>query len=102
MTSVFQSTKLQSQVNYDFLDEETEDIGRSKFVLALLSSIGFCISFGIRCNMGVAVLQMTRNHTSPNDTTAITIDVCGGREKTLVAKVYQARAAFRRNETKET
>ncbi|KAH3890380.1 hypothetical protein DPMN_014460 [Dreissena polymorpha] len=31
--------------------------------MALLSSIGFCISFGIRCNMGVAIVSMTRNET---------------------------------------
>lgn len=33
----------------------------ARFQVALLSSIGFCISFGIRCNMGLAVLQMTSN-----------------------------------------
>jgi len=35
----------------------------TRFQLALLSSAGFCISFGIRCNMGLAVLQMTSNAT---------------------------------------
>ena len=35
----------------------------TRFHVALLSSIGFCISFGIRCNMGVAILQMTSNVT---------------------------------------
>lgn len=35
----------------------------TRFQVALLSSIGFCISFGIRCNMGLAVLQMTSNQT---------------------------------------
>jgi len=35
----------------------------TRFQLALLSSVGFCISFGIRCNMGLAVLQMTSNAT---------------------------------------
>ena len=35
----------------------------TRFQLAVLSSIGFCISFGIRCNMGLAVLQMTSNAT---------------------------------------
>jgi len=35
----------------------------TRFQVALLSSIGFCISFGIRCNMGLAVLQMTSNET---------------------------------------
>ena len=75
---------------YDYLDESNEagpcDEGRgpsavdraclacrrccgpccscsTRFQLALLSSLGFCISFGIRCNMGVAVLQMTSNVT---------------------------------------
>jgi len=35
----------------------------TRFQLAVLSSVGFCISFGIRCNMGLAVLQMTSNAT---------------------------------------
>ena len=35
----------------------------TRFQLAILSSVGFCISFGIRCNMGLAVLQMTSNAT---------------------------------------
>ena len=34
-----------------------------RFQVALLSSLGFLISFGIRCNMGVAILQMTQNKT---------------------------------------
>jgi len=35
--------------------------------MALLSSVGFLISFGIRCNMGVAIVQMTRNETTDDD-----------------------------------
>lgn len=31
--------------------------------MAILASIGFLISFGIRCNMGVAVVEMTSNQT---------------------------------------
>ena len=34
-----------------------------RYTIAVLSSIGFLISFGIRCNMGVAIVQMTSNHT---------------------------------------
>ncbi|KAL7636796.1 UNVERIFIED_CONTAM: hypothetical protein RMT77_012552 [Armadillidium vulgare] len=32
-----------------------------RFTMAILASIGFLISFGIRCNMGVAVVEMTAN-----------------------------------------
>nr|CAG4643163.1 EOG090X04X8 [Ilyocryptus agilis] len=34
-----------------------------RYTIALLASIGFLISFGIRCNMGVAVVQMISNNT---------------------------------------
>nr|CAG4640809.1 EOG090X04X8 [Eulimnadia texana] len=34
-----------------------------RYTIALLASIGFLISFGIRCNLGVAVVQMTANST---------------------------------------
>ena len=37
-----------------------------RYTISILSSIGFMISFGIRCNMGVAVLQMINNQTSPD------------------------------------
>lgn len=33
----------------------------SRLRLALLSAVGFCISLGIRCNMDVALYQMTRD-----------------------------------------
>nr|AWJ68268.1 putative vesicular glutamate transporter [Hirudo verbana] len=99
-TSLFKVDHLQSQVNYDYLDEETDDLGRkppnflqrcvahcpscptcsrcpcncsTRFMLALLSSIGFCISFGIRCNMGVAVLQMTSNDTRRSEPAHLSI-----------------------------
>lgn len=35
----------------------------TRYQISLMSAIGFCISFGIRCNMGLAVLQMTSNQT---------------------------------------
>ncbi|GAB6029806.1 hypothetical protein CHUAL_005518 [Chamberlinius hualienensis] len=36
-----------------------------RYTIALLSSIGFLISFGIRCNLGVAIVPMTANSTDP-------------------------------------
>ncbi|XP_059170865.1 vesicular glutamate transporter 2-like [Physella acuta] len=38
-----------------------------RYQIAILSSIGFLLSFGIRCNMGVAVLDMTKNSTRDLD-----------------------------------
>ena len=38
-----------------------------RYQIALLSSVGFLLSFGIRCNMGVAVLEMTKNETKDLD-----------------------------------
>lgn len=34
-----------------------------RYTIAMLSSIGFMISFGIRCNMGVAIVEMISNKT---------------------------------------
>ncbi|XP_076842842.1 vesicular glutamate transporter 1 [Brachyhypopomus gauderio] len=34
-----------------------------RYVIAILCGLGFCISFGIRCNLGVAVVSMVNNHT---------------------------------------
>ncbi|CAI9734016.1 vesicular glutamate transporter 1-like isoform X2 [Octopus vulgaris] len=36
---------------------------RQRYLIALLSSLGFLISFGIRCNMGVAIVMMVNNDT---------------------------------------
>lgn len=67
-----------SFVKYDELDEayvDEEEVRKSKpfhfkcdccrcvsqrYLVAFLSSIGFLISFGIRCNMGVAIVTMTK------------------------------------------
>ena len=38
-----------------------------RYVIAILSSIGFLISFGIRCNMGIAIIQMTGIAESDDD-----------------------------------
>ena len=44
-----------------------------RYQTAFLSSLGFLISFGIRCNMGVSVVSMTHNETEkfPNGTTKL-------------------------------
>ena len=34
-----------------------------RYQIAFMSSLGFLISFGIRCNMGVAVVVMVHNQT---------------------------------------
>ncbi|XP_060556803.1 vesicular glutamate transporter 1-like isoform X2 [Ruditapes philippinarum] len=39
------------------------DFCARRYQMAILSSIGFMISFGIRCNMGVAIVRMTKNET---------------------------------------
>ena len=35
-----------------------------RYQIAFLSSLGFLISFGIRCNMGVAIVVMVNEHVS--------------------------------------
>lgn len=34
-----------------------------RYTVAVLSSIGFLISFGIRCNLGIAIVEMVSNTT---------------------------------------
>ncbi|GLD47410.1 vesicular glutamate transporter 2.1, partial [Lates japonicus] len=34
-----------------------------RYVIAIMSGLGFCISFGIRCNLGVAIVGMVNNST---------------------------------------
>ncbi|XP_078272695.1 vesicular glutamate transporter 3 isoform X2 [Rhinoraja longicauda] len=34
-----------------------------RYVIAVMSGLGFCISFGIRCNLGVAIVEMVNNNT---------------------------------------
>jgi hypothetical protein len=47
-----------------------------RYQIAFLSSLGFLISFGIRCNMGVAVVVMVHNRTVVDKHGNITIIVC--------------------------
>ncbi|XP_040090842.1 vesicular glutamate transporter 3 isoform X2 [Oryx dammah] len=34
-----------------------------RYIIAVMSGLGFCISFGIRCNLGVAIVEMVNNST---------------------------------------
>ncbi|KAH1185864.1 hypothetical protein KIL84_018613 [Mauremys mutica] len=34
-----------------------------RYIIAMMSGLGFCISFGIRCNLGVAIVEMVNNST---------------------------------------
>ncbi|XP_059834529.1 vesicular glutamate transporter 3 [Hypanus sabinus] len=34
-----------------------------RYIIAVMSGLGFCISFGIRCNLGVAIVEMVNNNT---------------------------------------
>lgn len=36
-----------------------DSVFSKRYQIAILSSIGFLISFGIRCNLGVAIIKMT-------------------------------------------
>ena len=38
-----------------------------RYQIAILSGVGFLLSFGIRCNMGVAILKMTKNESMVAD-----------------------------------
>lgn len=46
-----------------------------RYKLAFMSSLGFLISFGIRCNMGVAVVVMVHNQTKIDKHGNVTIIV---------------------------
>lgn len=46
-----------------------------RYQIAFLSSLGFLISFGIRCNMGVAVVVMVHNQTVVDKNGNVTVIV---------------------------
>lgn len=48
-----------------------------RYIMAILCGLGFCISFGIRCNLGVAVVSMVNDHTTYRGNKAISlVSVC--------------------------
>lgn len=48
-----------------------------RYIMAILCGMGFCISFGIRCNLGVAVVSMVNDHTTYRGNKAISmVSVC--------------------------
>ncbi|KAI3364983.1 hypothetical protein L3Q82_001148 [Scortum barcoo] len=44
-----------------------------RYIIAILSGIGFCISFGIRCNLGVAIVSMVNSHTVFRDNKEVVV-----------------------------
>ncbi|XP_060725403.1 vesicular glutamate transporter 1 isoform X1 [Tachysurus vachellii] len=44
-----------------------------RYIMAILCGMGFCISFGIRCNLGVAVVSMVNDHTTYRGNKAISM-----------------------------
>ncbi|XP_077595609.1 vesicular glutamate transporter 1-like isoform X2 [Stigmatopora nigra] len=44
-----------------------------RYIIAILSGIGFCISFGIRCNLGVAIVSMVNSHTVYRDNKEVVV-----------------------------
>lgn len=47
-----------------------------RYIIAILSGLGFCISFGIRCNLGVAIVEMVNNNTIYiNGTPVLKVDI---------------------------
>lgn len=61
---------------FDFLYSIIPCLNMSKrYQIAFLSSLGFLISFGIRCNMGVAVVFMVHNQTKEDEYGNVTVIV---------------------------
>ena len=56
-----------------------------RYQIAFLSSLGFLISFGIRCNMGVAVVFMVHNQTKKDEHGNITVIV--GKIKAYISSL---------------
>lgn len=46
-----------------------------RYIIAIMSGLGFCISFGIRCNLGVAIVGMVNNSTIHKDGKIIITEV---------------------------
>lgn len=57
-----------------------------RYQIAFLSSLGFLISFGIRCNMGVAVVVMVHNQTKKDKHGNITVIVRKNDKTWLIIK----------------
>lgn len=62
-----------------------------RYIIAILSGIGFCISFGIRCNLGVAIVSMVNSHTVYRDNKEVIVvskqGGGGGRDAILKLKM---------------
>ena len=52
-----------------------------RYEIAFLTSLGFIISFGLRCNMGVSVIAMTHDQTEKLSNGTVRIIKVGVEEK---------------------
>ncbi|KAG7226355.1 hypothetical protein INR49_013766, partial [Caranx melampygus] len=50
-----------------------------RYIIAILSGLGFCISFGIRCNLGVAIVSMVNSHTIYRDNKEVIVKFAANR-----------------------
>ena len=64
-----------------------------RYIIAILSGIGFCISFGIRCNLGVAIVSMVNSHTIYRDNKEVIV-VSGSGSKLKEILVLQHMVIF--------
>lgn len=59
-----------------------------RYIIAILSGLGFCISFGIRCNLGVAIVEMVNNNTVYINGTPV-LQVAGAIQQDLSVTDYR-------------
>lgn len=59
-----------------------------RYIIAILSGIGFCISFGIRCNLGVAIVSMVNSHTIFRDNKEVIVVSGGGYGGNCVPRLF--------------
>lgn len=58
-----------------------------RYIIAIVSGLGFCISFGIRCNLGVAIVSMVNNSTIHQNGKIIIKEVCDDGRLTLLRTI---------------
>ncbi|MBN3284278.1 VGL2A protein, partial [Polyodon spathula] len=59
-----------------------------RYIIAIMSGLGFCISFGIRCNLGVAIVGMVNNSTTYQGDKIIITEVGTGLYRGYTEKLY--------------
>lgn len=59
-----------------------------RYIIAILSGLGFCISFGIRCNLGVAIVSMVNDHTVYKGNKEVLVVSGGNRNQSFWTNLY--------------